>query len=67
MKNQDNNTTRILGDWIPRKTVKEFFGYGNTTMATFAEDYNIRTAKVGRRVFYSYSDVLRVIKNGIVD
>lgn len=62
---RDINTTKILGDWIPQKVVKEFFGYGNTRMSTFAKDYNIKKAKVGRRIFYRYSDILRVIRYGI--
>ncbi len=54
--------TTLIGDWIPRKVVKEFFGYGNTKMASFARDYDIRVSKVGKRVFYSYSDILRLLE-----
>ena len=57
----------ILGDWVPRKIVKEFFGYGNTKMATFAEDFNIGMSKVGKRIFYRYSDLVRLIDEGEVN
>lgn len=59
------NTMPKFGDWVPRKVVKDFFGYGNTKMASFATDYNISISKVGKRIFYKYSDVLRLIDEGI--
>jgi hypothetical protein len=55
-----------MGDWVPRKIVQEFFGYGNTKMASFAEDFNIGVSKVGKRVFYRYSDIIRLLDNGEV-
>ena len=56
----------ILGDWIPRKVVKDFFGYGNTKMASFATDYNVTISRVGKRIFYSYKDLLRILEQGII-
>lgn len=56
--------TVIFDDWIPRKLVQEFFNYGNTKMSTFATDYNVRVSKVGRRIFYKYSDIIRVVNDG---
>lgn len=64
--NNDNpffESSKIFSDWIPRKTVQDFFNYGSTKMSTFASDFDIRTSKVGRRIFYKYSDVLRLIEN----
>ncbi len=67
--NKDNkslfNKPERFNDWIPKKAVQEFFNYGNTKMSTFATDYNIRTAKVGKRIFYKYSDILRLFKDNI--
>ncbi len=58
-------TSKLIDDWVPKKEVQEFFNYGNTKMSTFATDYNIRTAKVGKRIFYKYSDILRLFKDNI--
>lgn len=54
----------IFDDWIPRKVVQEFFNYGDTKMSTFATDYNVRVSKVGNRIFYKYSDIIRVMNDG---
>lgn len=56
---------KMFGDWIPKKVVQNFFSYGNTKMSTFALDYGIRTSKVGKRIFYNYSDILRLINENI--
>jgi EAL domain-containing protein (putative c-di-GMP-specific phosphodiesterase class I) len=69
----DTNETNILkksiafGDWIPKKVVQDFFNYGNTKMSTFSSDYNISTSKIGKRIFYKYSDILRLIEESILD
>ncbi|WP_299273431.1 hypothetical protein [uncultured Psychroserpens sp.] len=72
MERKDNNTAvmkshKTIGGWIPRKVVQEFFNYGNTKMSTFAADYNIRVSKVGKRIFYKYSDILRLMNDGLCD
>lgn len=69
MDSKQNNTANLafsqtIGDWIPRKVVQEFFNYGNTKMSTFATDYNIRISKVGKRIFYKYSDIIDLINKG---
>lgn len=67
--NSKNNTTatlpasQIMGDWVPRKVVQEFFNYGNTKMSTFATDYNVRISKVGKRIFYKYSDIVKLLND----
>ncbi len=70
MKTKDTSfskleSSRLIDDWVPKKEVQEFFKYGNTKMSTFATDYNIRTAKVGKRIFYKYSDILRLFKDNM--
>ncbi|SFZ93537.1 hypothetical protein SAMN05428642_103190 [Flaviramulus basaltis] len=57
----------VFNDWIPKKVVQEFFGYGNTKMSTFSLDYNIRTSKVGKRIFYNSSDILNLINKNIIN
>lgn len=56
-----------FGDWIPKKVVQDFFDYGDTKMSTFSSDHNVKTSKVGKRIFYSYSDVLRLIEESVTD
>ncbi|MDY2588213.1 hypothetical protein [Winogradskyella aquimaris] len=53
----------IMGDWVPRIVVKKFFNYGNTKMASFARDHDIRVSRIGKRIFYKYSDLLRLIED----
>ena len=60
-------TSQIIGDWVPRKVVQNFFSYGNTKMSTFGSDYGIRTSKVGKRIFYNYADILRLIEESILN
>lgn len=55
----------ILGDWIPKNVVQKFFNYGNTKMSTFASDNNVRVSKVGKRIFYKYSDIVDLINRGL--
>ncbi|WP_298898222.1 hypothetical protein [uncultured Psychroserpens sp.] len=57
-------SSQIMGDWVPRKVVQNFFNYGNTKMSTFATDYDIRVSKVGKRIFYKYSDIIRLMDDG---
>lgn len=70
MTSKDNNLifdrSKIFNDWVPKKVVQEFFGYGNTKMSTFATEYNIRVSKVGKRLFYNYTDIMNLISNSIV-
>lgn len=70
MDTKDNNTTKLtssqmMGDWIPRRVVQDFFNYGNTKMSTFATDYNVRMSKVGKRIFYKYSDIITLMNDGL--
>lgn len=55
-----------FGDWIPKKSVQQFFNYGNTKMSTFADDFSIKTSKVGKRIFYKYSDIVKLIDENII-
>jgi hypothetical protein len=60
------NQSENFGDWIPKKIVQYFFNYGDTKMSTFSLDYNIRTSKVGKRIFYKYSDIVKLIDENII-
>ena len=53
----------VFENWIPRKEVQRFFGYGQTKMSTFAYDYNIKTTKVGKRIFYWRPDIERLLED----
>jgi len=71
MESYKNNKTILhksenFGDWIPKKAVQQFFNYGNTKMSTFATDFNIKTSKVGKRIFYKYSDIVKLIDENII-
>ncbi|MCA0132614.1 hypothetical protein [Winogradskyella alexanderae] len=66
-KQRELKEISIIGDWIPRKVVQEFFGYGNTKMANFASDYKVTVSKVGKRIFYKYSDLLKLFDDGIMN
>ena len=70
MKTSGTNSLKnaiAFGDWIPKKVVQDFFNYGNTKMSTFSSDYNVKTSKVGKRIFYKYSDVLRLFEESTTD
>jgi hypothetical protein len=58
---------QMIDDWITREAVKEFFNYGNTKMSTFSTDHKVRMARVGNRVFYRYSDIVKMMDENIVD
>tara|TARA_B100000768_G_C11102393_1_gene299679 strand:- start:409 stop:621 length:213 start_codon:yes stop_codon:yes gene_type:complete len=62
---QNKATSVLVQNWIPRKEVKDFFYYGNTKMSSFSKDFNVRTAKVGKRVFYLYEDIVRLFESNI--
>lgn len=57
----------IFGGWEPKWVVQDFFDYGDTKMSTFSSDYNIKTSKVGKRIFYKYSDIVRLIDEGMIE
>jgi|GEM_PF-5195118 len=72
MDSKNNNTavltaSQIMGDWVPRKVVQDFFNYGNTKMSTFAADYNVRISKVGKRIFYNYHDIKMLIEKNVLN
>jgi hypothetical protein len=52
-----------FGDWIPRKEVMKFFGYGETAMAEIEK--KLTTSKIGRRVFISRSSLLALLEENI--
>jgi EAL domain-containing protein (putative c-di-GMP-specific phosphodiesterase class I) len=69
METNETNTLKkstTFGDWIPKKVVQDFFNYGDTKMSTFSQDYNISTSKVGKRIFYKYSDIVKLIDENTI-
>jgi len=71
MKTKDNTLpefqcSQITDNWLPKKAVQEFFNYGNTKMSTFGKDNNVRTSKVGKRIFYNHDDIIRLINDSII-
>ena len=56
------NNNDVLNNWIPRKEVQAFFGYGPTKMSSFARDFNVKTTRVGKRVFYWRPDIERLLE-----
>ena len=61
MKEDNKLNESFFGDWIARQKVKEFFGYGQTKMSEFSKTYSIRVAKVGNKIFYSISDIKKLL------
>lgn len=52
----------IKSKWIPRQEVKDFFEYGQTTMASFSRNYNVRIKRIGVKVFYYREDIENLFK-----
>lgn len=36
-------------------------------MSTFSSDYNVKTSKVEKRIFYRHSDIMRLIEERVQD
>ena len=53
----------IRKDWIPRKEVMNFLGYGDTQISYITKKYNITTSEVNKRKFYSTASLLQVLEN----
>ena len=63
MINNLNSNNNPFSEWISRDKVKEFFGYKNTTMASFARDNGIRYTRVGDKTFYRTEDIRNLLAN----
>ena len=61
MEKMKSNLT-VFERWIPRERVKEFFGYGQTRMSTFSKDFNVRSKKIGNRLFYLAEDLEKLLE-----
>ena len=55
----------VFERWIPRERVKEFFGYGQTKMSSFSKDHNVRSIKVGNRLFYFADDIEKLLESDL--
>lgn len=52
-----------MGDWLNRKTVLRFFDYGDTQLRALERKGGVRTAKIGRRKFYSKASIIQLLNN----
>jgi len=55
------NNKFIMGDWIAKKIVMTFLGYGNTQMRTLERNKALNMTKVGNRKFYSYNSLIQLL------
>jgi len=55
------NNKFIIGDWIAKKIVMTFLGYGNTQMRTLELNKALKVTKVGNRKFYSYDSLIELL------
>jgi hypothetical protein len=55
----------LLNKWYSRQQVQDFLGFGNTKMCQLHKDFDIRTVKIGRKVFYSIEDLENLFKKSI--
>jgi hypothetical protein len=55
----------ITTAWIPRSQVMQFFGYGDTQMATLERSGGLVVTKVGNRKFIHRDSILQLLQNNI--
>lgn len=47
--------------WLPRQEVMEYLNYGSTQILEFIKEYNLITARFGKRNFIGTDSLLRVL------
>ncbi len=52
----------IRKDWIPRKEVMRYLGYGDTQISYITKKYNITTSEFNKRKFYSTASLLQILE-----
>jgi hypothetical protein len=63
MRTNEEQKIPPFSDWVPRKEVKAFFNFGETKMSSFSRDHNVRTARVGKRLFYNREDLENLLES----
>jgi hypothetical protein len=48
-------------DWLPRHEVMQYLGFGATQMNAIAKRYNLKRSVIGKRIFYSTSQLVEVL------
>ncbi|RYY47125.1 MAG: hypothetical protein EOO06_13055 [Chitinophagaceae bacterium] len=56
----------ITIQWIPRAQVMQFFGYGDTQMASLEKSGSLVVAKVGNRKFVHRDSILSLLNASIL-
>ena len=56
----------ITTQWIPRAQVMQFFGYGDTQMASLEKSGSLVVAKVGNRKFVHRDSILSLLNASIL-
>lgn len=51
------NKIKLKTEWISKKELQDFLGYGNTKMWSLSKDYGIGVTRVGKKMFYNLHDV----------
>ncbi|MCB9056838.1 MAG: hypothetical protein H6549_13370 [Chitinophagales bacterium] len=64
LKNQ--NETPVSSNWIPRKQVMQFLGYGDTQMAVLEKTGQLVVTRVGKRKFFQRESLEKLLEKNIV-
>lgn len=54
-----------IGDWIEKKSVMNFFDYGDTQIRNLEKENKLTVSKIGRRKFYSKESIIKLIEKNI--
>lgn len=54
------NKIKLKTEWISKKELQDFLGYGNTKMWSLSKDYGIGVTRVGKKMFYNLHDVNKI-------
>jgi hypothetical protein len=55
---------RITDSWIPKRQLKEFFGYGDTQMAALLKNPKLRVRTIGKRKFIHKDSITDLLNAG---
>jgi hypothetical protein len=61
----EKNSTAI-GGWLPKKSIKKFFDYGETQLRTLEREQQIEVSKIGSRKFYSEKSIIDLLEKSKV-
>jgi len=56
----------LLKEWMHRKNVKEFLGYGETALIDAVKKYKLVTCKLGNKIFFNLPALLKIMNENIV-